>query len=515
MPYRYLYMHHHTWPKATGITSMSSHFRRASLSSVAKAMAACLSGFSKSMMDWICGWREMRRYILLVQHTRQSSHWILQFIRVRPFFLSPLVFAHIQVIMIPTKSHLLVVFTCFTFAFNFFLVVLFVQVVVEYFLWSPKTPDASLAAAPAIKVRREWGKGDNEKQIIDSNRSYSEVSQVSSQSTKPDSPTHFYHYHALSFFKKKQIYGSLIRQLHISRKTCPNQEVRAPKPSAFAGKALGLGHQNAWGTMDSYGFIWIHMDSFPKSSESGSHFGTDMNWACGPGAPGFLRAKCKFAVTKSVTIALPWLALAFEKEYINTIVGKMRKNEKSFRQHALLCLFSSAGNPFKSHPNLLCLALGRVGGWTGGVGPDGLQRTISFWVVESTLCIIIILGLYVFKALLWQARVLYLRDPPEWTWMYLWRFEKQERATHRNSESTSKANRTWVVWLALLALAAKSLRPKARSTFLALLALPASLAPALVALVLVALIFFLGLVELAEVVSELTEQVALDALAWA
>lgn len=56
MPCRYLYMHHHTWPKATGITSMSSHIRRASLSSVAKAMAACLSGFSKSMMvDWICG----------------------------------------------------------------------------------------------------------------------------------------------------------------------------------------------------------------------------------------------------------------------------------------------------------------------------------------------------------------------------------------------------------------------------------------------------------------------------
>lgn len=43
----------------------------------------------------------------------------------------------------------------FYFSFNFFLVVLFVQVVVEYFLWSPKTPDASLAAAPAIKVRRE------------------------------------------------------------------------------------------------------------------------------------------------------------------------------------------------------------------------------------------------------------------------------------------------------------------------------------------------------------------------
>lgn len=57
--------------------------------------------------------------------------------------------------MIPTKSHLLVVFTCFTFAFNFCLVVLFVQVVVEYFLCSPKTPDASLSAAPAIKVRRE------------------------------------------------------------------------------------------------------------------------------------------------------------------------------------------------------------------------------------------------------------------------------------------------------------------------------------------------------------------------
>lgn len=396
----------------------------------------------------------------------------------------------------------------FYFSFNFFLVVLFVQVVVEYFLWSPKTPDASLAAAPAIKVRREWGKGDNEIQLIDSNRSYSEVSQVSSQSTKPDSPTHFYHYHALSFFKKTNLWVSYQGTAYLTQ--------NMPKPRSAGTQTQRLCWQSTWPRaskcMGDHGFIWIHMDSFPNSSESGSHFGTDMNWACGPGAPGFLRAKCKFAVTKSVTIALPWLALAFEKEYTNTIVGKMRKNEKSFRQHALLCLFSSAGNPFKSHPNLLCLALGRVGGWTGGVGPDGLQRTISFWVVESTPCIIIIFGVYVFMALLWQARVLYLRDPPESTWMYLWRFEKQERATHRNRESTSKANRTWVVWLALLALAAKSLLPKARSTFLALLALPASLAPALVALVLVALLFFLGLVELAEVVSELTEQVA---LAWA
>ena len=151
----------------------------------------------------------------------------------------------------------------FYFSFNFFLVVLFVQVVVEYFLWSPKTPDASLAAAPAIKVRREWGKGDNEIQLIDSNRSYSEVSQVSSQSTKPDSPTHFYHYHALSFFKKTNLWVSYQGTAYLTQ--------NMPKPRSAGTQTQRLCWQSTWPRaskcMGDHGFIWIHMDSygfFPK-----------------------------------------------------------------------------------------------------------------------------------------------------------------------------------------------------------------------------------------------------------
>ena len=141
----------------------------------------------------------------------------------------------------------------FYFSFNFFLVVLFVQVVVEYFLWSPKTPDASLAAAPAIKVRREWGKGDNEIQLIDSNRSYSEVSQVSSQSTKPDSPTHFYHYHALSFFKKTNLWVSYQGTAYLTQ--------NMPKPRSAGTQTQRLCWQSTWPRaskcMGDHGFIWI------------------------------------------------------------------------------------------------------------------------------------------------------------------------------------------------------------------------------------------------------------------